>query len=532
MSVMYQVFSNMYQDSVSLMQISAKINKLPGIEQASVVMGTQTNLAQLADVGLGDDVKAGPNDLIIAVMGEDAACNDAMTLARELLNTKPKETSNDDITAPKLVSLDMAWERHPKINLALISVPGDYAAAEALKALQLDMNVMLFSDNVSLAQEKQIKTLARTKNRLVMGPDCGTAIINGLPLGFANVVNRGAIGVVGASGTGVQEVTCRVDHLGAGISQALGTGGHDLHEEIGGISMLYGLQMLAEDPQTQVIVLISKPPAQGVAERILEQARACGKPVVVDFLGANAADISRERVFAATTLAHAADLAVALLDGKTSAAASVENISAAQCRDLPTTRQDIRGVFAGGTFCFESQLICQRQGFVAASNTPVSGNQKLADLWCSSGHTLIDMGDDDFTRGKPHPMIDPTLRNQRIAAELSDPKTAVLLFDLVLGYGAAAEPAAELLEILAQYPRENRPLLVAHVCGTEADPQQRSRQIQALRSAGVLVAECNAQAALWPARLPAFRQQRRKLTHEYFTQSATLCGQCRPEQLR
>lgn len=510
MSVMSQVFSNMYQDSVSLMQISAKINKQPGIEQASVVMGTQTNLVQLADAGLGDDVKAGPNDLIIAVMGDEAACNDAIALARELLSSKPQETSNDGISAPTLVSLDMALERHPEINLALISVPGDYAAAEAIKALQLDMNVMLFSDNVSLAQEKQIKTRAREKNRLVMGPDCGTAIINGLPLGFANVVNRGAIGVIGASGTGVQEVTCRVDHLGAGISQALGTGGHDLHEEIGGISMLYGLEMLAEDPQTQVIVLISKPPARAVAERILEQASACGKTVVVNFLGANPADITRDRVFAATTLAQTADMAVALLNGQPYVIEKEESISAAQCRNLAAARQDIRGVFAGGTFCFESQLICQKQGFVAASNTPVSGNQKLADLWRSSGHTLIDMGDDDFTRGKPHPMIDPTLRNQRITAEINDPHTAVLLFDLVLGYGAAAEPAAELLEILAQHPRENRPLLVAHVCGTEADPQQRSRQIAALREAGVLVAECNAQAALWASQIARIQAEKKE----------------------
>lgn len=509
MSVISEVFSNMYQDSVSLMQISAKISKQPGIGQASVVMGTQTNLTQLADAGLGQGIKAGPNDLIIAVRGDEAACKDAMTLARELLSSTPQESATEGDFAPLLVSLDMALERHPQINLALISVPGDYAAAEAIKALQLDMNVMLFSDNVSLEQEKQIKTLAREKNRLVMGPDCGTAIINGLPLGFANVVKRGAIGVVGASGTGVQEVTCRVDHLGAGISQALGTGGHDLHEDIGGISMLYGLEMLAGDPDTQVIVLISKPPARAVAERILEKASACGKPVVVNFLGADPADITRERVFAATTLAQAADRAVALLDGKPTVTGSGEVISREQCQELPATRTDIRGVFAGGTFCYESQLICQQQGFNATSNTPVSGNKKPDDLWRSVGHTVIDMGDDDYTRGKPHPMIDPTLRNQRIAAELSDPKTAVLLFDLVLGYGAAAEPAAELLQILAQHPRDQRPLLVAHVCGTQADPQQRSRQIHALRQAGVRVAECNAQAALWASQIARIQAEKK-----------------------
>ncbi|MCA1924073.1 acyl-CoA synthetase FdrA [Buttiauxella noackiae] len=503
MKVDYKVFKNLYQDSVSLMQISAQISKLPGIQQASVVMGTATNLEQLHDVGLGDNISAGPNDLIIAVMGEEDACQEALELAHERLNSKPAQDSNDGVRAPDLVSMEMAVEKEPEANLALISVPGDYAAAEAIKALNLGMNVMMFSDNVSIAQEKAIKTLARERNRIVMGPDCGTAIVNGIPLGFANVVKRGAIGVVGASGTGVQEVTCRIDQLGAGISQALGTGGHDLSEEIGGISMLFGLQALAEDDATKVIVLISKPPAKAVAERILELAQAAGKPVVVNFLGAKPEDITRPGVTAATTLASAADLAVALLN-KTELHQHASQPDAAQLAilqqasaTLPAARRFIRGVFAGGTFCYEAQLLCQQQGFSASSNTPVSGNSKLADIWKSSEHTLIDMGDDDFTRGKPHPMIDPTLRNQRIQAELNDPATAVVLFDLVLGYGASEDPATGLLELLAQNHQQPMPLLIAHVCGTEADPQVRSRQIESLRNAGVIVADCNAQAATW-----------------------------------
>ncbi|WP_156293319.1 acyl-CoA synthetase FdrA [Serratia oryzae] len=514
MSVMHKVFANLYQDSVSLMQISAQISQLPGIEQASVVMGTATNLSQLRDAGLDNGCQAGPNDLIIAVRGEEAACAAALELAHQRLNSKPAESNNGGIQAPPLVSLEMAAEQQPDINLALISVPGDYAAAEAIKALHLDMNVMLFSDNVSLEQEKQIKLLAQSKNRLVMGPDCGTAIINGLPLGFANVVKPGAIGIVGASGTGVQEVTCRIDQLGAGISQAIGTGGHDLHEEIGGISMLHGLQALAADPATQVIVLISKPPARPVAERILEQAQACGKPVVVNFLGAAPEEVTRPGITAAATLADAAGLAVALANG-TPAPATVTTISAEDRQilqnasaSLPATRRYIRGVFAGGTFCYEGQLLCQQQGFSAASNTPVKGNSRLADIWRSQGHTLIDMGDDDFTRGRPHPMIDPTLRNQRIVAELNDAETAVVLFDLVLGYGAAAEPATELLALLNQNSSQSRPLLIAHVCGTETDPQQCSRQIAALRQAGVLIAGCNAQAAMWASQIARIQAEK------------------------
>lgn len=503
MKVKHNVFSNLYQDSVSLMQISAQISALPGIQQASVVMGTPTNLAQLREAGLGDNMDAGPNDLVIAVMGENDSADEALALAEQRLNSKPEDTGNDGIKAPDLVSIAMAQEHTPDINLALISVPGDYAAAEAIKALNLGMNVMMFSDNVSIEQEKAIKMLARERSRIVMGPDCGTAIINGIPLGFANVVRRGEIGIVGASGTGLQEVTCRIDQLGAGISQALGTGGHDLSEAIGGISMLFGLQALAQDDATRVIVLISKPPSRAVAERILEQAQSAGKPVVVNFLGADPHDITRPNITAAATLASAADMAVALLNQQPLPQArsdpSAGDIARLQqaCLTLSPQRQAIRGVFAGGTFCYEAQLICQQHGIIASSNTPVSGNQTLGNLWQSRGHTLIDMGDDDFTRGKPHPMIDPTLRNQRLLAEINDPHTAVVLFDLVLGYGASAAPAAELLHQLSHLDRQYAPLLIAHVCGTEADPQQRSRQINALQDAGILIADCNAQAATW-----------------------------------
>jgi FdrA protein len=519
MATRIEIFKNLYQDSVSLMQISAQVSKLPGVEQASVAMGTPANLVQLADAGFGASIAAGPNDLLIAVRGEEAACEEALRVASERLTARPDAPAGGSTEAPAATSLAMACDEEPESNLALISVPGDYAAAEAIKALQLGMNVMLFSDNVSMAQEKAIKTLARDKRLIVMGPDCGTAIVNGMPLGFANVVRRGGIGVVGASGAGLQEVTCRIDQLGAGISQALGTGGHDLHEEIGGISMQFGLDALAEDPDTRVIVLISKPPARAVAERILERARNAGKPVVVNFLGAAAEDMRASGVTPALTLADAAQFAVALLNG----AALPESVARVEAEDdallarlagqLDARRRFIRGVFAGGTFCYESQLLCRQEGFDASSNTPVKGNTKLADIWTSTGHTIVDMGDDDFTRGRPHPMIDPTLRDERVRAELLDPDTAVVLFDLVLGYGAADEPAQGLLAMLAQTreeaPAQGLPLLIAHVCGTQSDPQSRSRQIDALREAGVLVAGCNAQAALWAsrvARLAALRQ--------------------------
>jgi hypothetical protein len=335
-----------------------------------------------------------------------------------------------------------------------------------------------------------------------------------MPLGFANVVKRGGIGVVAASGTGLQEVTCRIDQLGGGISQALGTGGHDLSESIGGISMLYGLDALIDDPDTHVIVLISKPPAASVASKILARARSTHKPVVVNFLGARPEDIAAPGITPAHTLADAAGFAVALLKGSAlpDAVAATDThdsaVFAQHVAAMPATRRFIRGVFAGGTFCYESQLLCKEHGFAASSNTPIASNKKLEDIWVSAGHTLVDLGDDDFTRGRPHPMIDPTLRNARILAELNDPHTAVVLFDLVLGYGAALDPGAELVALLNESRGRERPVLVSHVCGTEADPQVRSRQINALRNADVLVAGCNAQAALWASQIAYLQAQK------------------------
>lgn len=503
----FKIFRNLYQDSVSLMQIAARLGKLAGIEQAAVVMGTETNRRQLDDAGLGEGIDAGPNDLVIAVRGDDEACAAALAAAQECLSAGAKDDQGAGHSVQLIPSLEMALEQEPAASMALISVPGDYAAAETIKALRLGMNVMLFSDNVSLEHERAIKTLAKERQLMVMGPDCGTAIINGLPLGFANVVRRGAIGLVAASGTGLQEVTCRIDQLGAGVSQALGTGGHDLHEDIGGTSMLTGLDALIQDPDTRVIVLISKPPARSVAKEILARASTCGKPVVVNFLGAPASELDAPGITAAFTLADAAELAVALLNGQAlpSSVAQVRKHHAQMlvkhCEALEPGRRFIRGVFAGGTFCYENQLLCLKQGFVGSSNTPVKGNHVLENIWHSVGHTVVDMGDDLFTRGRPHPMIDPTLRNERILAELRDPETAVVVFDMVLGYGAAEQPAKELVDLLAQAKAEaasdNFPLLISHVCGTESDPQQRSRQIDALQSAGVLIAGCNAQAALW-----------------------------------
>ena len=517
MSSSSRYYPNLYKDSVSLMTVSAQVLGITGIENASVVMASTTNVDNIAEAGLGSfDVR--PNDLLVVVAGTPEACEEALARADELLTTNASADDTGAAAAQPLSSIQMAVAADPSSNLALVSVPGDYAAAEAMKALRLGMDVMVFSDNVAVPDELALKTYARDHDLMVMGPDCGTAIVNGVPLGFANVVRRGPIGVVGASGTGTQEVTVRVHQLGSGISQALGTGGHDLADAIGGISMLHGLAALDEDPGTSAIILVSKPPAPDVAAAVLGAAEASAKPVVVIFLGADPASITRNGVHGAAYLAQAADMAVALAGGQESHAGEIEISSETRrrltdaARSMAPSQEYVRGIFSGGTFCFEAQLVHAATGITAYSNTPMSGNAILEHIATSTENTIIDMGDDEFTQGRPHPMIDPSLRDARIRQEVEDPTTAVVLFDVVLGYGSSMDPVGGLLGVIGTAKAAARSagrtvVFIGYVCGTEQDPQPRTDIVASLQAAGVLVASSNAEAAVWSSTVIAERRR-------------------------
>jgi succinyl-CoA synthetase alpha subunit len=516
MSTRSRYYPNLYKDSVSLMTVSAKVTAVPGIKAASVVMASATNVENLVRAGLGN-FEVRPNDLVVAVLGTDEACAEALQKADELLTAKAAGGEEEAAAHAPVTSIRMAVARDPAHNFALISVPGDYAAAEAMKALRMGMHVMLFSDNVAPDSELALKTYANEHDLMVMGPDCGTAIVNGVPLGFANVVRRGPIGVVGASGTGTQEVTVRIHQLGSGVSQALGTGGHDLSKQIGGISMLYGLRALDADPATKVIVLVSKPPSPEIAARVLAAAERSAKPVVVIFLGADPASIERKGVYGAAYLAQAADMAVSLAKGGDAAPTplavsnEMRRTLSGLARGMAPAQRYVRGIFSGGTFCFEAQLVHAAAGIRAFSNTPTAGNGALEDNWKSQENTIIDMGDDQFTQGRPHPMIDPSLRDARIRDEVADPATAVVLFDVVLGYGASEDPTAGLLGVIgsarAKASAAGRTVaFIGYVCGTDLDPQDRNKVLAGLKSAGVLVASSNAEAATWSAAIVSERQ--------------------------
>ena len=343
------VICNFYCDSVSLMQLSATLTKLSGVEQASASMATANIISLLKEAGLlAGTIEAGPNDLLIALQGDEVALDHAMTVAGAALNQASAPVAGT--RGPRRMtphSIEMGLEDVTPANLVLISTPGVYAAAEAFKTVRLGLKVMVFSDNESLQDEVALKRYARDHDLMVMGPDCGTAIINGIPLAFANVVRRGEIGVVAASGTGFQQVTGLIDRLGKGIARAIGTGGHDLHKEVGGITMLQGIAVLATDPATTVIVLIiSKPPAPDVARRVLKEAEQAGKPVVVNFLGADLADIKGRNLYAVKTLEDAAVTAVALSDGRPPDSAAVNSTPASAMPPFSPTQRFVRGLYS------------------------------------------------------------------------------------------------------------------------------------------------------------------------------------------
>ena len=501
-----RVIRNVYRDSVALMQLSSQLGKLPGVRQAAAIMASENNRALLREAGLAlDEIEAGANDLLIAIEADsEAALEAALAEAGDAFDRRSDGPASGARREPPH-SLEMGLEAMPAANLALISTPGDYAATEAMKALRLGLNVMLFSNNVALEDEIALKRYAAARGLMVMGPDCGTAILGGIPLGFANIVRRGDIGLVSASGSGLQQVTCRIDQLGHGVSQAIGTGGRDLHPEVGGLTMHQGLVALAGDADTRVIVLIAKAPAPEVAVRVLESARKVGKPVVVNFLGANPTALAASNLHAAKTLGDAAVIAVALSAGRQPDDVRFPSSSVDVPRPGPGQRY-VRGLYTGGTFCSEAALLLSEHLTPVYSNTPVGTAKPLADVWHSVAHTLIDLGDDVFTRGRPHPMIDHRLRNERIAIEARDPETAVLLLDVVLGYGSHPDPAAEMGPVvaaaIAEAARGGRKLtVIGFACGTEADPQNLNGQRARLQEAGMILTGTNAEAIRIAARI-------------------------------
>ena len=468
-----EIHPGRYHDSVRLMQASKALQGVDGVTDALVAMATELNLSLLADMGFDTDAAAdaGPNDLILAIRAES---EDAIAAAHraldEALTHKVAPSGGLDPPIPKTIG-SAADAGHA--NVALLSVPGEHAFVEAMEALESGRHVMIFSDNVPIEQEVILKQYGTDHGLLVMGPDCGTTIVNGIGLGFANAVQPGSVSMVGASGTGIQQMCALLDDAGIGVRHALGTGSRDLSEDVGAASTLQALEALEEDPATDLIVIISKPPADPVAEMVRRAADACSKPVVITFMGE-------------TTLEEGAGEVLAAL-GRPPAEYGL----------WPARNDDhrpgfVRGLFSGGTLSSEAQ-------FVAA---PFLGEIGFREG--DEGHTFIDYGDDEYTQGRAHPMIDQTVRLERLATAAHDRSVGVILMDVVLGYGANADPAPELAPLIEQAVEEGAAVVVS-LCGTRGDPQGRDRQAEVLNRAGASVFLSNAAAAREAARLAAGR---------------------------
>jgi succinyl-CoA synthetase alpha subunit len=499
-----------YHDSVSLMLVARELAGLEGVQDAAVVMATEANKSILVNAGLltPDIEAASPNDLVLAVSAADASKADqALRKAEELLKRKDVQESAGEFR-PKTIR--SALSLNQGANVAVISVAGRYAADEAWEALQHGLHVLLFSDNVSLEDEIALKKYARERNLLLMGPGAGTAILNGVALGFANVLPPGPVGIVSAAGTGLQEVSTLLARAGVGISQGIGTGGRDLKKEVGGIMMQLALQSLQQDPATAVIVLISKPPAEEVARVILEQAAASNKPTVVCFLGGEMEALAKApNVIQARTLQECSWLATRIIrpeSGEVKTWVEAEKVRLAQQatglkEKLDVRQHYLRGLFSGGTLCYEAQVIWKDMRVnTVYSNAPLPGGLSLPDSTKSIGHTAVDLGEEEFTVGRPHPMIDNDLRIRRLQQEARDPETAVIMLDVVLGYGAHPDPAGELDPAIRQAcslaKTAGRELpVVASVTGTEGDPQGLRHTISTLEGAGAIVCDSNAAAA-------------------------------------
>lgn len=480
-----RVVRDCYRDSVSLMLLADRLQALPGIAAASALMGTPANVELL--VAAGADAAAlacaRPGDLCVIFEGPADALATAGRLVDQWIASgdRPRAAVVGTQEAGAR-SLSGALALDPAANLALISVPGEYAAREARRALWAGLHVMLFSDNVPLDEEVALKRLAAARGLLCLGPDCGTALIAGAPLGLANAVRRGGIGIVGPSGTGIQEVSSLIDRLGKGVSHALGTGSRDLSAEVGGLGTLSALDLLAQDAATRVLVLVAKPGDAGVQRSVLERAAAPGRPCVACLLGTDGDAGWPSGVRYATTLEDATRLAVALARGEEGAQEGGPFLAPPPLGEGLEKGAPLVGLFTGGTLAWEAALLLGQ----ALGVPPRAETEGV--VWRVGRHRIVDLGDDHYTRGRPHPILAPERRNEAIRAA---GEVGLLLLDVPLGFGAHPDPAGALAPVLAEL---GCPVL-ASVTGTEADPQGYSQQVATLRGAGARVYPSSTAAA-------------------------------------
>jgi FdrA protein len=505
------VRKNLHRDSVLLLKLSEEAKKISGIRDAAVVMGTVTNKEILTKLGLltKEGKAAADSDMILAVMADSESEINEGVKQVEAMVLRPRA-----VKGRSYYSVDAAIEAVPDANLAIVSIPGEFAKDIVCRLLERGINVQLFSDHVPPEHELELKQYAASKGLLVMGPGAGTSLVGGKAIGFGNVIRRGSVGIVAAAGTGLQEVSVLLSEAGVGVSAGLGTGGGDVETKIGGLMMLQAIDALENDSETSTIVLVSKPPDPPVSHLLLEHiTRLCKKRYVACFLGSESCDIPKEaqtRVKGTRTLhaavsevVHAVDPASysEIMGRFTLRPAELRALTSGISNGLKEGQRYIRGLYTGGTLAYETLVILGRLVGDVYSNAPLHSKLKLSNPYQSMKHSIIDLGQEEFTSARAHPMIDPTIRKIRLVEEAKDPEVAVILMDIMLGYGSHPDPAGTMLSAIAEAKRVSNSAgrvlpILAHICGTEQDPQPLSEQERKLREAGVQVFKTNATLAM------------------------------------
>ncbi len=502
------VYKGMYRDSVQLMLISEEAKRIEGVVDAAVVMGTELNKRLLRDQGLltSEGEGASENDLVITLkIRDDVDIEGVVKKVRELIE-KP-------VMAEKLFySIESALEGLGGADLALVSIPGGYVREVVEELIDRGVNVHIFSDHVPLEDEVYLKKKAIENKVLVMGPEAGTSIISGVGLGFANAVERGFVGIIAAAGTGLQEVSVLLSNTGLGVSHGIGVGGRDLWGEVGGLSTLYSIDLLERDENTSIIALVSKPPSESVSRKVLDYiVGKTKKKYVVCYIGSSLKEwILENRVIATNTLASTV-LGVAklvneetynsVLEKLVPSSGYIAGIVEKEISRNNGKRGYIRGLYTGGTLAYEAQYILYDLVGPVYSNAPLDKRYRLPDPWVSREHTIVDLGAEEFTKGRPHPMIDPSIRVKRVVEEARDEKVTVLLLDFILGYGSHRDPVGSLIDSLLEardIARENGRWLtiIAHLLGTPNDPQGLTEQRRLLEKHDIIAVDTNVLAVL------------------------------------
>ncbi len=500
MAARTEVVADCYVDSVRLLEATRAMREAPGVDWAGALMATPANLEVLAAEGATGGLDgATANDLVLAVRGAEGQLATGLEAGRQVLFEATVPDGDSDSVSARLrpADLDEALAVAPDANVAVVSVPGPYAALEAHKALSRGLDVLLFSDNVPLADEIGLKQRARALGRLVMGPGAGTAALAGVGLGFSNRAAPGPVGVVAAAGTGAQEAMTLLDRWGSGVSHVIGVGGRDLSADVGALMAEAAMKALEAHDGTELVLLVSKPPAPSAAERLLGATR--NKPVVAALIGLDQPVAAAPGVTVCNTLEQGvADVLARLGHARPDPAGAIDADVAARSVALPPSRRRLVGLFSGGTLAYEAMIVASRHIGPILSNTPLDPAWSLPGS--PDGHLCLDLGEEEFTRGRPHPMIDPEARVELMRAQASDSTVAAVLLDVVIGDGAHPDPAAVLAPVAAEITASGA-AVVAYVLGTGQDPQGFEQQRAALREAACVVADTNARAALAAAAL-------------------------------